>query len=234
MKKIREYVVYLPALFLLVGMLLLYFTDLSQFFTFETIKQKHAIWVSYVQTHPFLSALYFNAIYILSVYFIIPDSIILSILAGFLFPLPLSILYICFSETIGAIFFFLTAEVTYKKLYEKYRPLDRLPSFFRSRLNDKKYQAPFLLFFRLSHLLPFWIINLCAACLSVSLTTFIWTTLVGVLPLAIVLAEGGSHLSHYMTDHTTFSIFTFLDTTTRVYLVLIALVALVPLLWKRR
>ena len=55
---------------------------------------------------PFLRPFTFIMLLILSVCFVVPDSIILGVIAGFLFPLPLAILYIISAETLGAWLYF--------------------------------------------------------------------------------------------------------------------------------
>src|SRR5689334_2443051 len=95
-------------------------------------------------------------IYLVSVVLVIPDSTILTLIAGFLFPLPLAIFYSCIAETIGATIFFLAARLAFMET------LGRRKGYLMHEMQTKfqANQACYLLFFRFSHLLPFWLINL--------------------------------------------------------------------------
>ncbi len=222
-KKILSYI---PLILILVAMLCVYLSGVYHDFNFNYIQLKHTEWKQYIAIHPYLAALYYIGIYIVSVCLVIPDSIFLSLLAGFLFPLPLAIFYVVLSETIGATLFFFairTAFITKKKG----------PKLIKAEKAVQKNQVYYLLFFRFSHLLPFWVINLAAAFLNIRKWTFIWTTFIGVFPLAIVLTEGGSGLSHYFEQHTNFTVADIFNMQTKLTLIFCGLLALLPLLIKQ-
>ncbi len=215
---------YLPLAMILIGIIALYLSGIYNLLTFDYIKEKYTILLNYTHQHPFLSAFYFLSIYIVSVCLIIPDSILLSLIAGFLFPLPLAIFYIVLSETLGAMLFFLAVREAFIQVHLK-------PKFPQSNYLEKKFNtapAPFLLFFRFSHLLPFWIINFAAVCLRVKKSTFFWTTLIGVIPLAVLLAQEGMGLSHYFNTHVTFSIDDLFNTQMKITLIGLGIIALIP------
>lgn len=210
-----------PLFIILAAMLYVYLSGVYKDFSFANIQLKHAEWKYYIHAHPFLSAFYYILIYVVSVCLIIPDSIFLSVLGGFLFPLPLAIVYIVFSETIGATLFFMAADAALTHDNHYLANLQR---------KVQKRQVYYLLFFRFSHLLPYWVINVASALFSIRRWTFIWTTCVGVLPLAIVLSQGGSGLSRYFEQHTHFSITDIFTTQIKIMLIGLGLLALLPLL----
>ena|SRR5690349_16347330 len=94
-------------------MLIFYLNGFYHQFNFDVLKHEHLQWKMFVSEHPWLSALYFMGIYLVSVVLVIPDSTILTLIAGFLFPLPLAIFYSCIAETIGATIFFLAARLAF-------------------------------------------------------------------------------------------------------------------------
>ncbi len=219
---------YIPILLILCAMLYVYLSGIYHDLNFEYIQLKHAEWKLHIHEHPFRDAFCYILIYVASVCLIIPDSIFLSILGGFLFPLPFAIIYILFAETLGATLFFYAADVALK------HPLSKTGSLYLTHLQAeiRKKQIYYLLFLRFSHLIPYWMINIASAVLKIPRWTFIWTTLVGVLPLAIVLAQGGSGLSYYLEHHTYFSSSEIFTTQIKILLIGLGFLPLIPLLYQ--
>jgi uncharacterized membrane protein YdjX (TVP38/TMEM64 family) len=101
---------------------------------------------------------------------------------------------------------------------------------------ETKFQANqtyYLLFLRLSHLLPFWVINLIAGVFHVRTSTFLWTTFVGVIPLTLVIAVSGSSLSKYFETHTHFSLKDVFTPEIKIMLIALGCIALLPLAYKK-
>lgn len=225
----RKIIALVPLFLILVFILIFYFSGLYHLFTFETIQQEHLKWKNYVQLHPLLSALYFIGIYVGSVLLIIPDSTILTLIGGFLFPMPLAIAYVCISEVIGGTLFFLAARIAFSATIGQKKK--HLLSGMERKFHED--QISYLLFLRFSHLLPFWIINLGAGIFRVKIKTFIWTTLVGVLPLTYFLVEGGASLSKYLETHTHFTLKNIFTTELKISLIALGLIALLPIAYKK-
>ncbi len=225
----RKIIALLPFILILVCILFFYLFDGYHYLNFHTIQQEHLKWQMYVEEHPLLAGVYFIGIYIVSVLLVIPDSTVLTLLAGFLFPIPLAIIYVCFAETLGGTLFFLAARMAF---------METLGDKHKSRLSGmrKKFHAEeiyYLLFLRFSHLIPFWLINLAAGLFHVKTRTFIWTTVVGVLPLTYFLVLGGSSLSTYFETHTTFNLREIFTTQLKISLILLGLFALLPIFFKK-
>lgn len=225
----RKTLALLPFLLILIFILIFYLSNAYHLFNFQTIQEEHLKWRALVNEHPLTSALYFIGIYIVSVVLIIPDSTILTLIGGFLFPLPLAIFYTCLAETVGATLFFLATRVAFIETLGK-KKMPRLEQMKRKFQED---EACYLLFLRFSHLLPFWIINLGAGIFHVRVWTFIWTTLIGVLPLAYVLADGGASLSKYFETHTHFELSEIFTTHLKILLIALGLIALLPIAYKK-
>ena len=229
MLKHSKFVRFIPMIMILIMIAVVYFTKLYRFFSIEWIKSEHVFLKTYVDTHPFLSPLIFMAIYIVSVVLIIPDSTLLTLLAGYFFSFPLAVIYTLLSETIGGYLFFLALtgvvptvkKAFLKKMSEKFR----------------LHSASYLLFLRLSHLLPFWLINSFAAYFKIKPWTFIWTTFIGLIPLTFVLVEAGHDLSKIFKSGKPFTLSAIFTPETEITLVLMGLLALLPLAyraWKKK
>ncbi len=273
----------LPLALIALLILGIYLSGSYHLLSFDALQQEHVKLKTYAENHPSLTALYYVGIYVASVVLILPDSIFLSILAGFLFPFPLAVGYVVFSETLGATLFFLATKIASVETLGKERknlldirrtarfgefggsssgpavmdrdagcvpdtPKERSiadgllewPSKFTKpggasyKIHEKFHseQACYLLFFRLSHLLPYWIINMGAGIFHARTWTFIWTTLIGVFPLSFLLVEAGTSLSTYFQTHTHFTLREIFTTQLKLTLLGLGCIALLPVLYK--
>jgi len=225
-KKIKHFI---PFLILIVLIAVVYFSNIHHEFTLDNLRHYQQKLLEFVQRHPFLSPLIFVSFYIISVCLIIPDSTILTLLGGLVFPLPLAVLYAVFSETVGAtIFFAIFHGIFGESLIQRERPFLN-----KMRKNFVKHNVSYLLFLRLSHILPFWLTNVCAAYFKVRYRTFIWTTLVGVIPLSYLLAEAGHSLSKIFATERSVTLADVFTTPMKTTLFLLGILALFPILYKR-
>lgn len=219
----------IPVLLILGFILTFYLVEGIRVFSFDVIQEEHLKWKTFVHEKPFLSALYFIGIYTVSVVLVLPDSMFLTLLAGFLFPMPLAIIYACISETIGALLFFGAVKLAFTGTLgkKKEHALHKLRGKFQSN------QASYLLFLRFSHLLPFWVTNTGAAVFHARTSTFIWTTFIGVLPLTFFLVDGAESLSKYFETHTHFQIKEVFTTQLKISLIALGCIALLPIFFKK-
>ncbi len=219
----------IPLAILLIVILGLYFSGAFPTIDFETLKTEQVKYKAYATSHPILASLYFLLIYTLSAALLIPDAILLTLIGGLLFPLPLAILYACIGETLGGTLFFgiVRLACTSFRFIKKSKFLHKIEHQIH---NEEIY---YLLFFRLSHLLPFWLINFLSAILEVRFWTFLWTLFIGVLPFCIIFSEAGSGFSQYLNTHTSFHISEIFNTQLKITLAAISLCALIPIAIRR-
>ncbi len=218
----------LPVLLVLL-ILVVYISGIYNKINYQAIQAGHLLWKTYALQNPISAACIFIGVYVLSVILIIPDSTILTLIGGFLFPLPLAIAYALASETIGATLFFLIA----RKAFADHKKKWKIPFFKQQEDPLSKDQANYLLFLRLSHLFPFWLINTLAAIYRVRIPVFIWTTLIGVAPLAILFSQAGQGLSTYVETHVQFKIGEVFNTQIKISLIILGCLPLLPILYKK-
>lgn len=214
---------YIPLLILLGIILIFYCTELVQPLHMAQIKEGKEEAILWLRQNPISSVFILFTSYILSVCLILPTSTLLSVLAGLLYPLPYALILAAFSETVGALIFFLIIRFAFKRSFLK----EKLG---RRSLIQKTYQKnprSYLLCSRFSHLVPYWLINVLAALFRTSIWTFIWTTFIGVLPFCYLATETGFLLKHSHTFH-----YKLMTTPVKVSFLLLALLALTPVLWK--
>lgn len=181
----------LPFAVLIILIVIVYVSNLHELFSLEWLQREHARIKFLVDQHPVISPLIYIGFYVISVCLVIPDSTILTLLGGFVFPLPLAIAYAVISETLGSLIFYLVFASVFKLPGLKLkRPLVE-----KIDMQLKKSPAVYLLFLRISHVIPFWSTNVIAAYFRIPAWTFTWTTFFGVIPLTYILAEAGYSLS---------------------------------------
>ena len=160
----------------------------------------------------------FSAIYTLLPFslqtFAIPGSIFLTILAGFLYPFPLALFLVCLCSALGASFCYLLSKLFGRAVLLKYfrtkiicwqqkvTPLqaskiwpqrgERIISFQVKSYTDNLLW--FMIFLRITPILPNWFINLCSPILDVPLKPFFLGTFAGVALPSILFIQAGKTL----------------------------------------
>lgn len=132
------------------------------------------------------------ASYILLQSFCIPGSIVLSILAGYIFPAPLALLIICSCSTLGASTFYIMISDHKKALikllsFGNGNKAEQFNNFVQEKVRQYKsnlFICVFLL--RATPIFPNWTINLCSPLINLPLKPFVLGTFAGIAPLSII------------------------------------------------
>jgi uncharacterized membrane protein YdjX (TVP38/TMEM64 family) len=163
----------------------------SGYLTLENLKKNKELLQHFIEARYFFAVVTYIVVYILTVTFSIPGATVLTLAGGFLFGLLPAIIYANVGATIGATLGFLFARyILGNSIQEKYAPqLER----FNRELDENGHL--YLLTLRLIPAFPFFLINLLAGLTKVSLKTFFWTTMVGILPGSLVYSFAGSQLN---------------------------------------
>ncbi len=137
-----------------------------------------------------IAALTFTAIYVAVAAFSIPGAVWITIAGGFLFGTVGGTAYAVLGATMGATALFLAAKTGLGDM------LRQKASGWLSRFEEgvRENDVSFMLVMRLVPAVPFFVANLAPAFLGVRSITFIWTTLVGIIPGAAVYASVGAGL----------------------------------------
>jgi uncharacterized membrane protein YdjX (TVP38/TMEM64 family) len=219
---------FLPLCLIIAAMLLIYFTHLRHQITFQNVKEHYEIWKALANEHPALSALIFIGALALSICFVLPNTLLLGILAGFLFPLPLAILYISLGETLGSYLFYEAVGLALIPPLHK----NRKSWFWKLEKKVQANQVSYLLFFRCTHSIPFFLLNSAAACFEIKRWTFLWTSYIGILPPAYIIAQGGAGLDAFFATNDHFSLGAIFNSKVKFALFFLGILALFPILWK--
>lgn len=220
---------FLPLIVILIGMAAVYFSGLYHYLTFDTLRAYHHTLKAFIAAHPFAVPILYMAVYVILTALSVPGAVFLTLLGGYLFPQPLSTIYVVISATCGASLIFLAARTALgDSLKKKAGPfLKKMEKGF----NDNA--ASYMLFLRFVPLFPFWIVNLAPAFFGVPLRTFVWTTLIGIAPGSFVFTLAGGGLEKIFETNQAISLNSIFNTELKIALTLLGVLALVPIIVKK-
>ncbi|XP_076390881.1 transmembrane protein stas [Megachile rotundata] len=159
--------------------------------------------------------------------FAIPGSIFLSILSGFLFPFPLALLLVCTCSAVGASLCYLLSSILGRILLFKYFP-EKAREWTLTVKKHKHHLFNYMLFLRMTPLLPNWFINLASPVIGVPLAPFTLGTFFGVAPPSFVAIQAGQTLQNLTSSSDAWSWNSIL------MLCVFAVLSLVPVLFKQK
>ena len=160
----------------------------GDYLSFEAFRENRDALVAWRDSNLLVAILVYGAIYVLAVAFSVPGAVWLTIAGGFLFGLFLGAATTVVSATIGATLIFLAAKTALRET------LVRNAGAWLRRAEEEfqENEVSFMLLMRLVPAIPFFAVNIAAALLGVRLTTYIWTTLLGIIPGSAVYTWVGA------------------------------------------
>ena len=198
-------------------------SGLGHYFSLATIKTHRAYLLGLVAQNYAIAAASYVVLYTLIVAFSVPAAAPLTITGGFLFGALPTTIFVNIGATVGAAGIFLL--VRYFTRNGRARAHGGVVQKFNREIAENGHS--YLLVLRLIPIFPFFLINIAAALSPVPLYTFVWTTALGIIPGSYIFAYAGRQLATI--EHAG-------DVLSREVLVaflLLALLALVPVIYKR-
>ncbi|HEY3278163.1 MAG TPA: TVP38/TMEM64 family protein [Syntrophorhabdaceae bacterium] len=166
-------------------------SGVSDYLTFENLRTHRDLILSYVQARPVAAPFAYILAYAVATALSIPGAVVLTLAGGFLFGVIPAAIYVNIGATVGAAAAFLVTKYILgdwlQKRYEK--QLRKFNEEMTARGRN------YLLTIRLIPVFPFFLINILAGLTRIPLSTFIWTTSVGILPGDFVYSYAGSRLA---------------------------------------
>jgi len=219
---------FLPIIIVIILMIIIISIGGFKFFTFENLKNQHILMQDYLKNHSILFPLIFIAAYIIATALSIPGAVFLTILGGYLFGKYIGTIYVAIGATLGASILFLAAKTAIKDFFiKKAGPLMN-----KIGIGFKKNAHCYMLFLRFIPLFPFWLVNIVPAIFNIRYTTFLWTTFIGILPGTFVFAQAGVGLKSIL-EQETFSLKSIFTFEVNLTLILLAIFALIPVVFKK-
>lgn len=169
-------------------------SGLGDYLSLDALKTHHQGLTVFIESNFLLAALAYAGIYIGAVAFSLPGAALLTLAGGFLFGTVTGTLLTVFSATFGATLIFLFARTIFGDAV-----LERLgPQAGRLAANIRRNAWPYLLALRLMPLFPFFLVNLIPAFAGVRLSTFVLTTMLGIVPGTAVFTLSGAGLGEVL------------------------------------
>jgi uncharacterized membrane protein YdjX (TVP38/TMEM64 family) len=158
--------------------------------TFENLRKNRDLFAAFVQDRYGVAVLLYVLIYISVAALSLPGAAVLTLAGGYLFGTLAAVVYIDIGATAGAVLAFLSA---------RYLLGDRLQRSYSAQLATfnremERNGVRYLLTLRLIPVFPFFLINFLAGLTRVPLSSFLWTTALGIIPATAVFAFAGSRL----------------------------------------
>jgi len=181
--------IFIAILFILLIFFLQYI-GVGRILTLSYIKEHKDALKYMVEQNYVMSVLIYLSFFILASFLSIPITIMLNLLAGFLFGALVGAIYVNIGTTTGAVLSFFTFRYLIGS-FIKERYSDRLREF---NNHIKKNGYSYLLAMQILPATPTFLINSFSGITSVSLWTFVWTTSLGIFPGSLVYTFAGQQI----------------------------------------
>ena len=176
---------------LFVGVLAVFFAfDGQRYLSLDAVKQNRDALQELTRAHYLASLLIGFVVYTTATAFSVPSGIVLSLALGFLFGRWVATALIVVGGTIGATLLFVCARYLFAE------PVRNRLGPAAKRINEGFTRDGFswLLFLRLTPVVPYFLVNLAPAVTDIRVRTYVLATFVGVLPSTLVFTNLGQAL----------------------------------------
>lgn len=164
------------------------------YLSFAALEQNYEALLAWRDANWTRAAIVFFLIYAVAVAFSVPGAVWLTLIGGFLFGVTAGSILVVLAATLGATAIFLAARTSLGEVLRGKAGgwIDRMEAGFRSG------EVSFLLIMRLVPAFPFFVANLAPAFLGARTITFVWTTLLGIIPGTVVYISIGAGLGEQL------------------------------------
>jgi uncharacterized membrane protein YdjX (TVP38/TMEM64 family) len=170
----------------------LHYSGIASCLTWSWFLEHREMLQSYVARHYVYSVVLYILFYVVTSAVALPGTFIITMTGGFLFKLFPGIIFVNIGATLGAVCSFLVSRyVLGDAVQQRYQ--QRL-SDFNKELNT--YGVYYMLILRTLIIAPFFLVNLLAGLTQIPLSTFAWTTSLGIIPAITVYIIAGQELAH--------------------------------------
>ena len=219
---------YIPLIIIICVLGLAWYFRLQDFLSFEQLRSHKEELDAFIKAHLIVAICAYILLYSLIVAASLPVAAFMSITAGILFAQMVGTMVAVISGTLGSTVFFLSTRLASKDLLKKKVG----PALQKIQEGLEKDSFSYLLSLRLIPIFPFFLVNIAAAVLQLPLRTFVFATLLGIMPGAFVYVSIGVALSESL-EHAQFSTKILLDPTILIALTGLGILALLPIIYRR-
>lgn len=191
--------------------------------TLETIHAQQLALKNFVGAHYVLALLSFAGVYMVSAATAFPLGGVFTLLSGYLFGAFVGTIVTVLMATLGGVVIFFLTKYFFKD-WVQHRFGKYLEPIEKELL---EHPASYLLFLRFMPVVPYIVINVVPALVGVRFSTFLWTSIVGLLPGSLIFNFAGKELSRIVNTGDV------LTPSLIVSLLLLSALSLVPLLYRK-
>ncbi len=168
------------------------YTNIHQHFSLTALKDDKHFLKTLISENYYATVFVYILIFIAVISLAIPGSAALTLLGGYLFGALEGGAYAIIGSVVGATVSFLLFRYVFSRYVGTWygKRVER----FKEQINT--HGASYLLMLHFVIVVPYFVINTLAAVTDISLFTFMWTTLVGCIPIVAVYAFAGRQLSY--------------------------------------
>jgi len=198
------------------------------YLTFDALKRHRELLLMWQNEHFLIAIIAYMSIYILLIACSIPSAVFLSMAGGFMFGPWLGAILALISASIGAFIVFCAVALAFRAAIEKktVKWLQLMAEGF------KKNAFFYLIFLRIAPIFPFWVVNIVPALLGVSKRTFFFATLIGMIPGCFIYVSLGSGLGHLFDNDQVPNVRILYDPEILIPLIGLAILAVIPIIYK--
>lgn len=219
----------IPLGILLAGLAAFFLLGLDRYVSFQALGENFAALKGWVAAQGGLALLAFGLLYALVIALSIPGGLVLTLSGAMLFGWAASAAVVIVAATLGAATVFLAARFG---LGEPLRARAG-PTLKKMEEGFRRDAFSYLLVLRLVPLFPFWLVNLAPAFLGVRLSTYVVATAIGIAPASIIFSIIGEGLGSVVEAGGDIDAERILTPTLIAALGALAVLALVPVLFRR-
>jgi len=220
----------LPLAILLIALAALWASGAAGQLNWATLARYQATLSDWIARHPIAAPVLYAALYAAATALSLPEGAVLTVAGGLLFGTLLGGTMAVIGATAGALVLFLAARSAFGTTMAA-RGGGRLA---RIRAELERNGFSYLLAIRLIPALPFWLVNLAGALGGMRLLPFAAATLIGIIPATFVYASIGAGVGKVLATGSRPDLGLIFSPQILGPLVALGLLALLPVVWRRR
>ena len=218
-----------PVVLIVAGFAGFFVLGLNSYVTLESLREHRTQLVGFVADNAVVAGLLFVTVYAAATALSLPGGLVLSLSGGFLFGTWLGGCLAAVGATIGASIIFLIAKTSLgDAMLARAGPMIK-----KMEAGFQRDAMSYMLILRLVPLFPFWLVNIVPAFLGVPFRTYFVTTALGILPAAFIYTGVGNGLGRLFEIGEDPNLGAIFEPQFLLPLLGLALLALVPVVYKR-
>jgi uncharacterized membrane protein YdjX (TVP38/TMEM64 family) len=176
-------------------MLLIYAGGLHRYFSFSNVRASLEKLLLLYDKHGAAFIAAYAAAYVAVTALSIPAAMVMTLMAGAIFGLPVGVAVVSFASSIGATMACAASRYVFRDWVQSLIQKNPSSPFARVSGGVEREGAFYLFALRLVPVLPFFVVNLAMGLTRMPLRTYYWVSQLGMLPLTLIYVNAGRELS---------------------------------------